>query len=89
MHRNGARAVLRGGGAGDSTSLPDRRGVEATMAFWIFACNPEQYRLVDRLADPDPTICWHVTRFREEMSRDDTAFNWETGTTAGFERSFD
>src|SRR5262249_46745536 len=27
MRRNGARAVLRGGGAGDSTSLPDR-GVE-------------------------------------------------------------
>ena len=26
MHRKGARAVLRGGGAGDSASLPDRQG---------------------------------------------------------------
>src|SRR5215472_3921259 len=37
MRRNGARAVLRGGGAGDSTSLPDygkavQRPLDAVMA---------------------------------------------------------
>jgi len=30
MRRNGARAVLRGGGAGDSTSLPDIEGESST-----------------------------------------------------------
>jgi len=35
------------------------------MAFWIFKCNPEKYRLAERLADPNPTLTWTVSRYRE------------------------
>ena len=37
------------------------------MAFWIFKCNPEKYRLEDRLADPNPTLTWTVSRHRDEI----------------------
>jgi hypothetical protein len=30
------------------------------MKFWIFKCNPEYYRLSERLADPYPDIRWRV-----------------------------
>jgi hypothetical protein len=32
------------------------RGKVLAMAFWIFKCNPDKYRLADRLADPNPKI---------------------------------
>jgi predicted RNA-binding protein with PUA-like domain len=53
------------------------------MAFWIFKCNPEVYRLDDRLADPNPTISWTVSRHRDEIGPGDTVFLWVTGRTRG------
>ncbi len=46
------------------------------MAFWIFKCNPDKYRLADRLADPNPTLTWTVSRFRHEINAGDTVFLW-------------
>jgi predicted RNA-binding protein with PUA-like domain len=53
------------------------------MAFWIFKCNPERYRLADRLLDPNPTITWTVTRYRDEIGPGDTVFLWVTGRDRG------
>jgi predicted RNA-binding protein with PUA-like domain len=53
------------------------------MAFWIFKCNPEVYRLDDRLADPNPTISWTVSRHRDEIGPGDTVFLWVTGRSRG------
>lgn len=53
------------------------------MAFWIFKCNPELYRLEDRLADSNPTISWSVSRHREEIGPGDTVFLWVTGSDRG------
>jgi hypothetical protein len=51
------------------------------MAFWIFRCNPEKYRLAERLADPNPYITWTVSRYRNQIAQGDTIFVWETGRT--------
>jgi 5-methylcytosine-specific restriction protein A len=53
------------------------------MACWIFKCNPEKYRLVDRLADPNPVITWTVSRFGDQIRPGDTVFIWETGERRG------
>lgn len=53
------------------------------MAFWIFKCNPDKYRLADRLADPNPTLTWTVSRFRDEINAGDTVFLWVTGAQRG------
>src|SRR5437016_6152943 len=53
------------------------------MAFWIFKCNPERYRLQDRLADPNPTLTWTISRFKDEIGPGDTVFLWETGEKRG------
>jgi hypothetical protein len=53
------------------------------MAFWIFKCNPGKYRLTDRLADPNPTLTWTVSRHRDEIGPGDTVFLWETGPNRG------
>lgn len=53
------------------------------MAFWIFKCNPDKYRLADRLADPNPTLTWKVSRFRDEINAGDTVFLWVTGPQRG------
>ena len=53
------------------------------MAFWIFKCNPEKYQLADRLADPNPTITWTVTRYQDEIGPGDTLFLWITGPDRG------
>ncbi len=53
------------------------------MAFWIFKCNPEVYRVEDRLADPNPTLSWTVSRHREEIGAGDTVFLWITGRDRG------
>jgi hypothetical protein len=53
------------------------------MAFWIFKCNPKHYRLSERLADPNPTISWRVTKHHNEIMSGDTAFIWETGPNRG------
>ena len=53
------------------------------MAFWIFKCSPASYRLSERLADPNPTVRWRVTRYRDEIRPGDTVFIWETGPGRG------
>ena len=53
------------------------------MAFWIFKCNPEKYRLEDRLGDPNPTLTWTASRHRDEIGAGDTAFLWVTGINRG------
>src|SRR6266446_8541793 len=53
------------------------------MAFWIFECSPEKYRLAERLADPNPIITWTVTRYRNQIGPGDIAFLWETGSDRG------
>ena len=49
------------------------------MGFWIFKCDPRRYRLSDRVADPNPTITWLVTRYKKEIVPGDTIFLMETG----------
>lgn len=53
------------------------------MAYWIFKYNPKNYRLADRLADPNPVITWTVSRYREEIGPGDTIFLWGTGPKRG------
>lgn len=53
------------------------------MAFWIFKYNPANYRLEDRLADPNPVITWTVNQHRDDIGPGDTVFLWETGSKRG------
>src|SRR5262245_62014801 len=53
------------------------------MSFWIFKCNPTIYHLDERLADPNPTISWIVSRHRDEIRPGDTVFLWVTGPNRG------
>lgn len=53
------------------------------MAFWIFKCSPEQYRLSERLADPNPATSWRITKHRDEIGPGDVVFIWETGPKRG------
>ncbi len=54
------------------------------MNYWIFKCNPENYRLDARLADPEPKSSWTVTRYRDEIAAGDIVFVWQTGPKRGF-----
>jgi hypothetical protein len=54
------------------------------MSYWIFKCDPDSFRLDARFADPFPTISWIVTRYRDQIERDDTALVWQTGPKRGF-----
>ncbi len=49
------------------------------MSFWIFKCDPKRYRLSDRMADPNPTISWLVTRYKKQITAGDIVFLMETG----------
>jgi hypothetical protein len=53
------------------------------MAFWIFKCNPDKYRIGDRLNDPNPDLTWTVSRYRDQIGSGDTIFLWETGPDRG------
>lgn len=53
------------------------------MAFWIFKCNPDKYRLEDRLSDRNPSLTWSVTRYRDKIAAGDTVFLWITGDQRG------
>ncbi|MGB8646674.1 MAG: EVE domain-containing protein [Anaerolineae bacterium] len=53
------------------------------MSYWIFKTNPEQYRIDERLQDPNPTTTWSVTRYKREIRKDDVAFIWRTGNRRG------
>ena len=53
------------------------------MAYWIFKVNPEQYRIDERLADPEVRITWQVSKYRDQIRTGDTAFIWRTGRNRG------
>lgn len=54
------------------------------MAFWIFKCNPAQYRLSDRLVEePNDATTWTVRQHRNKIGPGDIAFLWETGPKGG------
>ena len=53
------------------------------MNYWIFKCNPDKYRIDDRLKDPENKITWLVTRYRDKIKVDDIAFIWRTGNKRG------
>jgi hypothetical protein len=58
------------------------------MAYWIFKCNPGKYRLSERLDDPNLTITWTVSRYRDQINPGDTVFLWETGPDRGIRALF-
>lgn len=49
------------------------------MATWIFKCDPKLYCLSDRLADPNNTISWLVTRYKNEIQPGDTVLLMQGG----------
>jgi len=51
--------------------------------YWLFKCNPEKYRIDERLKDPESTITWRVTRYKDEIEPGDIAFIWRTGRDRG------
>jgi hypothetical protein len=53
------------------------------MNYWIFKANPNQYRIDDRLMDPNPKTTWRVTRYRDKIRTGDIAFIWRTGNPRG------
>src|SRR5947209_3848965 len=53
------------------------------MAYWLFKCNPDKYRIDPRLADPNPVITWTVNQCRDEIRPGDTVFLWATGSDRG------
>src|SRR4051794_13212272 len=53
------------------------------MAFWIFKCNPDKYRLADRLADPNPTLPWTASPVRDESNAGAMVFRWVRGPQRG------
>jgi len=53
------------------------------MSYWIFKANPENYRIDERLLDPNPNIIWAVTRYFERIKKDDIVFIWRGGTQRG------
>ena len=53
------------------------------MKYWILKCNPDYYRLDERLADPEPRITWSISRYRDDVHAYDMAFIWETGKRRG------
>ena len=53
------------------------------MSYWIFKTDPEQYRIDERLKDPDPETSWRTTRYMDEIRQGDIAFIWRTGNDRG------
>jgi predicted RNA-binding protein with PUA-like domain len=53
------------------------------LNYWIFKANPEQYRIDDRMLNPEPMITWAVTRYHERIQKGDTVFIWRAGTPRG------
>ena len=53
------------------------------MSYWIFKCNPDEYRIDERLKDAEPTITWRITRYKDEIKKRDIAFIWRTGAKRG------
>ena len=53
------------------------------MNYWIFKCDPNLYRLSERMEDSNPEISWTVTRYKNEIQSGDIAFLWQTGSRRG------
>ena len=53
------------------------------MTDWLFQCNPNYYRLRDRLADPNPALTWRVQRYAKEIAEGDTVFVWSSRPDPG------
>jgi hypothetical protein len=53
------------------------------MNYWIFKCNPQRFRIDERLQDPEPGTNWRVTRYRDQIMPGDLAFIWRTGPDGG------
>ena len=53
------------------------------MNCWIFKCNPDRYRLDERLSDPEQLTTWLVSRYHERIAAGDLAFIWQTGGQRG------
>jgi predicted RNA-binding protein with PUA-like domain len=53
------------------------------MSYWIFKTDPKQYRIDERLKDPDPETSWRVTRYKDEIRQGDIVFIWRTGNNRG------
>lgn len=53
------------------------------MNYWIFKCNPNKYKIDDRLEDPEEIITWQITRYKEDIAPGDLAFIWKTGSERG------
>jgi hypothetical protein len=53
------------------------------MNYWIFKCNRELYDLDGRLNDPEPSITWAVTRYKNEIQAGDIVFIWQVGDDRG------
>lgn len=53
------------------------------MAYWLFKCDPERYRIDARLHLAEPRTSWAVTRYGEEMAPGDLAFIFRTGKNRG------
>ena len=53
------------------------------MNYWIFKCNPQRFRIDERLQDPNPRTNWRVTRHSDEIMPSDLAFIWRTGPDGG------
>lgn len=55
------------------------------MNYWIFKVDPKAFLIDECLHDPDTTINWRVTRYRDRIQRGDIAFIWRTGTHRGIQ----
>ncbi len=70
------------GDSGQPTALPclpNLQKMDDSVNYWIFKCNPEYYRLDDRLDDPEPNSTWRVTRYKDEIKEGNIAFIWVVG----------
>lgn len=62
--------------------VPDKSDGES-MRYWIFKCNPDRYRIDERLKDAESNITWRVTRYKDEIQMGDIAFIWRCGRERG------
>ncbi len=53
------------------------------MRYWIFQANPRRFDIARRLADPEPSSTWLVSRHKTEIAPGDRAFIWQSGPQRG------
>ncbi|AWV91005.1 AAA family ATPase [Bradymonas sediminis] len=61
------------------------RGLKAIPRVWIFQANTNEYALSEKLQNQEvgDTDWWRVTRYRDEIAKDDVVLLWESGANAG------